>query len=160
MGKTSLVLDMVDVQEHDSGWRWNKFLFLQFANASYKQLFILIAGNLGGASTRLNSTTASVLAIDSCRTRKAFCYSRFVFLFFFLLNPWFNGHCENYNHISILSNWSKMASHWLQPECEQYKWSCVRARICIMKLAYLLHIPIDIQLKSDINHWKNSKAIF
>ena len=26
MGKTSLVLDMVDVQEHDSGWRWNKFL--------------------------------------------------------------------------------------------------------------------------------------
>ena len=25
MGKTSLVLDMVDVQEHDSGWRWKKF---------------------------------------------------------------------------------------------------------------------------------------
>ena len=27
MGKTSLVLDMVDVQEHDSGLRWNTFLF-------------------------------------------------------------------------------------------------------------------------------------
>ena len=26
MGKTSLVLDMVDVQEYDSGLRWNKFL--------------------------------------------------------------------------------------------------------------------------------------
>ena len=26
MGKTSLVLDMVDVQEHDCGYRWNKFL--------------------------------------------------------------------------------------------------------------------------------------
>ena len=24
--KTSLVLDMVDVQEHDTAWRWNKFL--------------------------------------------------------------------------------------------------------------------------------------
>ena len=27
MGKTSVVFDMVDVQEHDSGERWNKFLF-------------------------------------------------------------------------------------------------------------------------------------
>ena len=30
MGKASLVLDMVDVQEHDSGQRWNKFLFFLF----------------------------------------------------------------------------------------------------------------------------------
>ena len=27
MRKTSLVLDVVDVQEHDSGERWNKLLY-------------------------------------------------------------------------------------------------------------------------------------
>ena len=30
MGKTSLVLDMVDVQEHDSGKRWNTFFFFDW----------------------------------------------------------------------------------------------------------------------------------
>ena len=34
MGKTSLVLDMVDVQEHSSGWRWNKFLYENLCNIS------------------------------------------------------------------------------------------------------------------------------
>ena len=43
MGKTSLVLDMVDVQEHDSGWRWNKFLFcsLKRLKSNTGQLSIL-----------------------------------------------------------------------------------------------------------------------
>ena len=43
MGKASLVLDMVDVQEQDSGLRWNKFLsFLtdNFFLALRRMLFV------------------------------------------------------------------------------------------------------------------------
>ena len=41
MGKTSLLLIMVDVQEHDSGWRWNKFLSCTCACCCFSKLFFL-----------------------------------------------------------------------------------------------------------------------